>query len=44
MFAVKFAVLVWNFIDVFQGIQQEMKRLNEHVHTLTKSVTRMSRT
>ena len=42
MFALKFAVLVSNFIDVFQGIQQEMKRLNEHVHTLTESVTTMS--
>ena len=42
MFALKFAVLVWNFIDVFQGIQQEMKRLNEHVHTLTESITTMS--
>ena len=42
MFALNFAVLVSNFIDVFQGIQQEMKRLNEHVHTLTESVTTMS--
>ena len=42
MFALKFAVLVWTFIDIFQGIQQEMKRLNEHVHTLTESVTIMS--
>ena len=25
MFAVKFSVLVWYFIHVFQGIQQEMK-------------------
>ena len=42
MFALKFAILVSNFIDVFQGIQQEMKRLNEHVHTLTESVTTMA--
>ena len=42
MFALNFAVLVSNFIDVFQGIQQEMKRLNEHIHTLTENVTRMS--
>ena len=42
MFALNFAVLVSNFIDVFQGIQQEMKRLNEHVHTLTENVITMS--
>ena len=42
MFAVNFLVLVWYFIHIFQGIQQEMKSLNEHVNNLTKSVTTMS--